>query len=173
MRGRAGQARAKRRMRRKRKWAQRGLMPTSVNALAALLRSRNQALTAERASDVLAMCGSTRTWRQKLRVATQASQIKQSGPAAKRTSGWPRRQKEQAFGRHQIAPADHRILSDVPQLPTAGKSKMPSHISNHCAREPCWDTARRAQWVWNHYCARHAETYGVSFRPDVDPGWDT
>jgi hypothetical protein len=39
--------------------------------------------------------------------------------------------------------------------------------------EPRWDTTRRAQWVWDHYCARHAETYGESFRPDVDPCWDT
>ena len=42
----AGQARARRRIRRKRKWAQRELMPTSVNILAELLRSRDQALTA-------------------------------------------------------------------------------------------------------------------------------
>jgi hypothetical protein len=30
-----------------------------------------------------------------------------------------------------------------------------------------------AQWVWDWYCERHREKYGTSFRPDVDPTWDT
>ncbi|WP_106753519.1 hypothetical protein [Pannonibacter carbonis] len=37
---------------------------------------------------------------------------------------------------------------------------------------PRHDCTYDAQWVWDYYCERHAEKYGVSFTPDVDPEWD-
>lgn len=37
------------------------------------------------------------------------------------------------------------------------------------ATEP---TFNAAQWVWNHYCERHVETYGEDFLPNVSPDWD-
>jgi hypothetical protein len=37
---------------------------------------------------------------------------------------------------------------------------------------PRQDTKYGAQWVWDYYCARHAEKYGRPFPPDVDPACD-
>jgi hypothetical protein len=39
-------------------------------------------------------------------------------------------------------------------------------------RNPRVDADYGPQWIWDHYCARHWEKYGVTFRPDDDPGWD-
>jgi hypothetical protein len=38
---------------------------------------------------------------------------------------------------------------------------------------PRWECDYGAQWVWDYYCGRHADKYGKSFRPNVDPTWDT
>jgi hypothetical protein len=38
---------------------------------------------------------------------------------------------------------------------------------------PRWDARYGAQWVWDYYCARHAEKYDVAFGPDVIPHWDS
>lgn len=37
---------------------------------------------------------------------------------------------------------------------------------------PRWDAIYDAQWVWEHYCEQHFETYGEYFVPDIDPTWD-
>lgn len=38
---------------------------------------------------------------------------------------------------------------------------------------PRWDADYGPQWVWDYYVDLHAEKYGESFIPHVDPDWDT
>lgn len=45
-------------------------------------------------------------------------------------------------------------------------------MKQECAGAAQWDADREAQWVWEHYCARHRERYGEPFVADADPGWD-
>jgi hypothetical protein len=37
---------------------------------------------------------------------------------------------------------------------------------------PRWDAHYGAQWVWDYYCQRHYERFGIFFVPNVDPSWD-
>lgn len=35
-----------------------------------------------------------------------------------------------------------------------------------------WDAEYGPQWIWDWYCERHLEKYGVPFGPNVNPRWD-
>lgn len=34
-----------------------------------------------------------------------------------------------------------------------------------------WTIERRAQFVWDDYCAQHYDEHNEEFAPDVDPNW--
>ena len=58
-----------------------------------------------------------------------------------------------------------RLLMDSSLLRAAVKAMNKTGATNAALAGP--------QWVWDYYCERHAEKYGIPFRPDVDPTWDT
>ena len=68
---------------------------------------------------------------------------------------------------------DRDILDASLRAMREARAKWPDFVDEKCVS--CMgskQTFYAAQWVWNHYCARHAQTYGDGFVPDISPNWD-